>query len=210
MNYYIDLDSTLYDTTSLVNDMLYTIAKNICELTQKGVIEDRITELRSMFNRENYYNIYKLATYFADKNNIEHSILINSVENVILDGKKYVYEDVIDFLKELKEKGHNINILTFVAQEDLSYQLTKIKGSGLSKYIDNIIITSNLKFNLDIEYNKGIFIDDNPNDLIGLASRNPKTLIRMKRKNTKYYTKEVNIDNLIEIECFKEIIKTLN
>ena len=191
MNYYIDLDSTLYDTTSLVNDMLYTIAKNICELTQKGVIEDRITELRSMFNRE-------------------HSILINSVENVILDGKKYVYEDVIDFLKELKEKGHNINILTFVAQEDLSYQLTKIKGSGLSKYIDNIIITSNLKFNLDIEYNKGIFIDDNPNDLIGLASRNPKTLIRMKRKNTKYYTKEVNIDNLIEIECFKEIIKTLN
>lgn len=210
MNYYIDFDSTLYDTTSLVNNMLYTIAKNICESTKKDNIEDIIKELRSMFNRENYYNIYKLATYFAEKNNIEHSKLINSIENVILNGKKYVYEDSEEFLKKLKENGHSINILTFVAQEDLSYQLTKIKGSGLTKYIDNIIITSNLKFNLDIEYNKGIFIDDNPNDLIGLASQKPKTLIRMKRKNTKYYTKEVNIDNLIEIECFKEIIETLN
>lgn len=209
MNYYIDLDSTLYDTTALKNDMLYIIASKLCEFMQRDNIEDMIRELKAMFNREHCYNIYRLASYFAKNNNIviDDSSIIEDIENTILNGKKYVYDDVIEFLTNLKEKGNNINILTYVAQEDLSYQLTKIKGSGLSKYVDNIIITSNIKYTLDLEYNKGVFIDDKPDDLIGLASKNAKTLIRIKRKNNKYSTKEVKIDNLIECESLKEILE---
>ena len=205
MNYYLDFDNTLYETSRLSNDMLKGLAYEISKKTSVSE-NDIFDELKSMFNRENIYNIYKLAKFFAKKYNIEESILIDKVEDIILDGKKYVYDDVISFLKELKEKNHIINVLTYVAKEDLSYQLTKIKGSGLSEYFDNIIISSSLKFNLDLKYEEGIFFDDSPKDLLGLASRNPKILVRVRRENNKYSKQELDIKNLIECKTLKDYI----
>lgn len=205
MNYYLDFDNTLYETSRLSNDMLKGLAYEISKKTSVSE-NDIFDELKSMFNRENIYNIYKLAKFFAKKYNIEESILIDKVEDIILDGKKYVYDDVISFLKELKEKNHIINVLTYVAKEDLSYQLTKIKGSGLSEYFDNIIISSSLKFNLDLKYEEGIFFDDSPKDLLGLASRNPKILVRVRREKNKYSKQELDIKNLVECKTLKDYI----
>ena len=205
MNYYLDFDNTLYETSRLSNEMLNGLADEISIKTKKNKI-DIFDELKSMFNRENIYNIYKLAKYFAKKYNIEESVLIDKVEGIILDGKKYVYNDVISFLKELKEKNNIINVLTYVAKEDLSYQLTKIKGSGLSEYFDNIIISSSLKFNLDLKYEEGIFFDDNPRDLLGLASRNPKILVRVRRDENKHNKQELDIKNLVECKTLKDYI----
>lgn len=205
MNYYLDFDNTLYETSRLSNDMLKGLAYEISKKTSVSE-NDIFDELKSMFNRENIYNIYKLAKFFARKYNIEESILIDKVEDIILDGKKYVYDDVISFLKELKEKNHIINVLTYVAKEDLSYQLTKIKGSGLSEYFDNIIISSSLKFNLDLKYEEGIFFDDSPKDLLGLASRNPKILVRVRREKNKYSKQELDIKNLVECKTLKDYI----
>lgn len=205
MNYYLDFDNTLYETSRLSNDMLKGLAYEISKKTSISE-NDIFDELKSMFNRENIYNIYKLAKYFAKKYNIEESVLIDKVEGIILDGKKYVYNDVISFLKELKEKNNIINVLTYVAKEDLSYQLTKIKGSGLSEYFDNIIISSSLKFNLDLKYEEGIFFDDNPRDLLGLASKNPKILVRVIRDENKHNKQELDIENLIECKSLKDYI----
>lgn len=205
MNYYLDFDNTLYETSRLSNDMLKGLAYEISKKTSISE-NDIFDELKSMFNRENIYNIYKLAKFFAKKYNIEESVLIDKVEGIILDGKKYVYDDVISFLKELKEKNHIINVLTYVAKEDLSYQLTKIKGSGLSEYFDNIIISSSLKFNLDLKYEEGIFFDDNPRDLLGLASKNPKILVRVRRDENKHNKQELDIENLIECKSLKDYI----
>ena len=205
MNYYLDFDNTLYETSRLSNDMLKGLAYEISKKTSISE-NDIFDELKSMFNRENIYNIYKLAKYFAKKYNIEESVLIDKVEGIILDGKKYVYNDVISFLKELKGKNNIINVLTYVAKEDLSYQLTKIKGSGLSEYFDNIIISSSLKFNLDLKYEEGIFFDDNPRDLLGLASKNPKILVRVRRDENKHNKQELDIENLIECKSLKDYI----
>ena len=205
MNYYLDFDNTLYETSRLSNDMLKGLAYEISKKTSISE-NDIFDELKSMFNRENIYNIYKLAKYFAKKYNIEESVLIDKVEGIILDGKKYVYNDVISFLKELKEKNNIINVLTYVAKEDLSYQLTKIKGSGLSEYFDNIIISSSLKFNLDLKYEEGIFFDDNPRDLLGLASKNPKILVRVRRDENKHNKQALDIENLIECKSLKDYI----
>ena len=205
MNYYLDFDSTLYDTPRLSKDMLAALAREINAKTNKNT-EELQKELKAMFNRENIYNIYKLAKYFANKYNIDDRSLINKVESVIADGEKYVFDDTIEFLKALKERKHTLNILTYVAQEDLSYQLSKIKGSGLSEYFDNIIITSCLKFNLDLKYEEGAFFDDSPKDLQGLSSRNPKVLVRVNRKNNKYFDTKLEINNLIECQNLKEYI----
>ena len=203
MNYYIDFDSTLYETSRLSKDMLEALASELCKVANKSE-EDMFAELKAMFNRENIYNIYKLARFFAEKYNVDAKYLVNVVENVIDDGEKYVYPDSVEFLKQVKEKGNIVNVLTYVAQEDLSYQMSKLKGSGLTEYFDNIIITSSRKFNLDLKYEEGIFFDDNPKDLIGLAERNPKTLVRLRRADNKYSAKEIELDNIIECKTFND------
>ena len=69
---------------------------------------------------------------------------------------------------------------------------------------DEIIITKDLKYTLDIDYSKGIFIDDKPQDLIGLYSKNPKKVIRLRRIGSKYSPKDIEI-NIEEYRNFDEI-----
>ena len=114
-----------------------------------------------------------------------------------------IFVDSLRFIKKLKQMGHKIYILSYSKQE-LDYQILKIANSNISNLFDGIIISKELKFNLDIDYKNGIFIDDNPRDLMGLYSRNPKRLIRLKRKNQKYSLENLNI-NIEEYENFDEI-----
>jgi len=173
MNYYIDLDSTLYDTPKLVDDILNDISEKINQNTNKNK-NDILQELKAMFNRDKIYNVYELARYFASKYEIDEKVLINSISNIIENGEKYVFDDSINFLKRIKQKENTIYILTYVTKNDIEYQCAKIKGSKLANYVDNVIITSMPKFNLDLKYENGIFIDDNTKDLEGLINRNSK------------------------------------
>jgi hypothetical protein len=109
--------------------------------------------------------------------------LINSVIN---NGEKFVYSDTIPFLKRLTDGGHTVNMLTYTKQESIDYQIQKIKGSGLANFFKNIFIVSSTKKELGLDYKNGIFIDDNPSDLVGLSETNPKDLIRIRRDNNKY------------------------
>lgn len=115
----------------------------------------------------------------------------------------YLFHDNIPFLKKLKERGHKLYMLSY-AGKDLQYQLSKIYNSKIVDYFDEIIITKDLKYNLNIDYTKGVFIDDNPRDLIGLYSKNPIKVIRLRRNNQKYSSEDLNI-NIAEYENFDEI-----
>ena len=115
----------------------------------------------------------------------------------------YLFHDSVPFLKKLKENNHNIFLLSY-AENDLQYQLLKIHNSNIVKYFNEIIITKTLKYDINIDYSKGIFIDDNPRDLIGLHSKNAKKVIRLRRKNQKYSSKDLNI-NIDEYENLDEI-----
>ena len=115
----------------------------------------------------------------------------------------YIFTDGISFLKTLKEKGHNIFLLSY-AENNLQYQLSKIYNSNIVDYFDGIIITKDFKYDIDLNYSEGVFIDDNPRDLIGLYSKNAKKVIRLRRKNQKYSSEDLNI-NIEEYENFDEI-----
>lgn len=190
MNYYIDFDNTLYNTSLLTNKMLNSIAEYIKEKNNLN-FEELYQECKSMFNRNNIYNIYELAKYLSTKYNLQTSLLINNLNKIILDGSDFVFEDTIPFLKKLKENGHKIYLLTY-CEDSLEYQSMKIAGSKLSDFFDALYITSIPKYNLDIDYTNGIFIDDNPDDLLGLYSKNPKQVIRLKRTKNKYSLKNLN------------------
>lgn len=203
MNYYIDFDNTLYNTPLLIEKMLQSIAKSITN-QKKLNKETLLSECKSMFNREHIYNIYELAKYFSNKYNLELLPIIDNLNNVILNGKDFVFKDTIPFLEKLKQANHNLYLLTY-CKESLQFQSAKISGSQISDLFDALYITSYPKYNLDIDYSNGIFIDDNPVDLLGLYSKNPKEVIRLRRKNNKYSLKNIDDINIKEYSNLGEI-----
>lgn len=203
MNYYIDFDHTLYNPASLTHDMLSKIAIQISK--EKNLNFEKIfEECNSMFNRKNIYNIYELCEYFSQKYSVNSTILKEEINMAIQNGEKNVFEDSIPFLKNLKENNHKIYLLSYY-EYGLEYQTAKILGSELTNYFDGLFITGTLKYNLDIDYTNGIFIDDKPDDLLGLYSRNPIEVIRIRRKNEKYSDKELNNSNIKEYKLLTDI-----
>ena len=204
MNYYIDFDNTLYNTPLLTNRMLNSIVNSIKENISLNS-EDLYQECKRMFNPEHIYNIYKLAKYFSDKYNLDFSSIINNLNNIILNGNDLVFNDTIPFLNKIKEKKHKLNLLTY-CKDSLEYQSLKVAGSKLSNLFDAIYITSIPKYNLDISYTNGIFIDDNPDDLLGLYSKKPKQVIRLRRKENKYSIQNLDNSNIQEFSTLNDII----
>lgn len=203
MNYYIDFDNTLYNTPLLINRMLNSIVDSICEKNNLNS-DELYQECKFMFNREHIYNIYELAKYFSNKYSLDTSTVINNLNNIILNGSDLVFEDTIPFLKKLKEKGHKLYILTY-CKDSLEYQSIKVVGSKLANFFDAVYITSVPKYTLDIDYTNGIFIDDNPDDLLGLYSNNAKQVIRLRRQENKYSVKDINNPYIKEYLNFNEI-----
>ncbi len=203
MNYYIDFDHTLYNTRGLTAKMLESIVNSIKE--QKDLNRDKLlAECKAMYNRENIYNIYELAKYFSDKYKLELSPIIKDLNNTILNREDLVFEDSIPFLKKLKSAGHKIFLLSYQPFGG-QFSILKIAGSHLADFLDGEYISSVPKYELDLDYIKGIFIDDNPNDLINLYSKNPIEVIRLRRKDDTYSSIELNNANIKEYENFDEV-----
>ena len=205
MDVYLDFDHTLYNPITLTDEMLSAICDKIVDCTNENIKrEELLLELKGMFNREHIYNIFELARYFGEKYNVDSKLLIEVVNKVLYNGSKNVFDDVIPFLKLLKEKGHKIYMLSYY-EYGLEYQMAKITGSRLCDLFDVIIVTAEKKYELTIDYTNAIFIDDNPSDLEGLLSRKPYRLIRIKRKEGRYSLKPVNVENIEEVEVLTDI-----
>ncbi len=202
MDYYIDFDNTLYNTPLLTKKMLSTLVESACAQKKLDATELK-NECNLMFNREHIYNIYKLVSYFAQKYELDKSKIVKSIDNEILNGKNFVYDDSISFLSNLRKNNNKVFLLSY-SNDNLNYQTEKILGSGLTPYFDALFITSKPKYELDINYSNGIFVDDNPKDLLGLYSKNPKEVIRLKRLSNKYSKIELNI-KIAEYDNLKDI-----
>lgn len=203
-NWYIDFDGTLYNTDMLKEDLLNIVIEKV--EGYKTNKEEAMKEVKSVFNRENIYNIYNLAIFFADKYNFDSKELIGKINETAENGQKYLYEDSIEFVKKLKDKGNTIHIFTYASNEDIEYQNTKIKGSKIASFFDVVIITAQNKHTLNINYENGIFIDDNPDVLKGLYSVNPKRLIRIKREGSKYALAKLEEIDIEECESLSQIV----
>lgn len=198
--YYIDFDNTLYETGQLTKDVLIALAKTIGD-TNKINPSIVLEELNNSFN-STIDNFETFAASLALKYNMKNSILQECLNQIIIiEGKKYVFPDAKKFLKELKDNGETVCILTYVAQEkNLNQQASKLLGSGILPYVNEVYNTTRHKFKLEIDYsNKNfIFIDDSPRDLEGLYNAGARNLIRMKKPNNiKRTSKELNIPTKI-------------
>ena len=105
--------------------------------------------------------------------------------------KEFLYEDSIPFLE--KYKDYNLVLLT---KGDYEYQEFKVLKTNLSKYFKEKIITEKEKGDLEIDYQKGIFIDDNPREIESIMKNNPYLVIRMKRGKYKDIEIDLDIENV--------------
>lgn len=185
MKYYIDFDNTLFDTPKLVKAMLNTLTNEIISIHPEKDFNETYSECKGLFNRDHFYNIYDLVKHFCKEYSMDEKTLLDKMNLVISNGSDFVYPDTIPFLEKLKSEGHNLYILSY-CKESLIYQSAKISGSGIANYFDALFITATPKYELSINYQEGIFIDDNPSDLKGLHAQNPKELIRIRRPDNKY------------------------
>ena len=203
MKFYIDFDNTLFNTPKLTHTMLPLIANEVWKKHQSLCFDNIYSECCSMFNREHCYNIYDLASYFADKYALDLSVLVKNLNSIMFDISDFLYEDSIPFLKKLKADGHKLYLLSY-AGENLKYQTVKISGSGISDFFEALYITSAPKYKLDINYSDSIFIDDNPTDLLGLYSNNPLKVIRIRRIDNKYSSEDIDNPNIIEFSSLAD------
>lgn len=207
--YYIDFDNTLYETGKLTIDILKTFAQIISEKNNLDYV-NILSTLHNGFNSTTD-NFCTYAKKLEEKYSIEYSVFYNCINDIILiNGNKYVFDDVIPFLKFLKTNNETICILSYVENSiNLNQQSMKFLGSGILEYVDEFYITSRLKFNLELDFSNATIIDDSPRDLKGFYNRGITNIIRAIRpNNTKRTTIKLNFSkNIPEITSLLSLIK---
>jgi len=203
MNYYIDFDNTLYETAKLTSKMLTNVA-NVISLKTGEEYESIFEYVKNNFDSTND-NIFTYGKKLAEKYDVDGDDINDAINNAINNGRDFIFPDARLFLIKLKELGHKVYILTYLPKTNQEYQMQKIKGSGIASFFDGIIMTTDYKFNLDINYEKGIFIDDDPRDLKGLLEKNPIRVIRIRKENNKRSKIDINNPLIEEYRDFGDI-----
>ena len=203
MNYYIDFDNTLYETAKLTSKMLTNVA-NVISLKTGKEYESIFEYVKNNFDSTND-NIFTYGKKLAEKYDVDGDDINDAINNAINNGRDFIFPDARLFLIKLKELGHKVYILTYLPKTNQEYQMQKIKGSGIASFFDGIIMTTDYKFNLDINYEKGIFIDDDPRDLKKKKKKNPIRVIRIRKENNKRSKIDINNPLIEEYRDFGDI-----
>ena len=203
MNYYFDLDNTIYETAKLTDLMFCTIAKTVSENSSYDY-EDLLKYVKENFN-STVDNIFSFSAKVAGRYDVNPQITLSAVNSVIDNGENIVFEDARSFLEKLKEKNNKVFLLTYTHKGNENYQMKKIMGANIIDYFDGIIITTEYKFNLDLKYEEGIFIDDDPRDLNGLFEKNAYKVIRIRKENNKRSKIDMENPLIKEYSSFDDI-----
>ena len=194
MRVYIDFDRTLFDCDSFLSDFYaiinkYQIPKDVFKSCQ-------IQCKKEGFNpRLILDSVYEDYTFDMD--------IYHEVDDLLHRTNDYLYSDTISFLKYLKSCEYEIIILTKGNDE---YQKEKILNAQIDEYYDELIVTMKHKGKLNLDYENGIFIDDNPFEIIDILKKNPKKIIRIKRNGTKYNDVEIS-ESIDSVSSLDDIVK---
>ena len=208
MDYFIDFDHTLYNTPLLTKDMLCAVARYISKVSNQNYTEI-LHSLIDKFKRgeNNIFDIYNLIAYFSPKYNFSENEATVVVNNIIFNGKKYLFDDSIPFLQYLKKQGHNTYILSY-NESEVYFQTVKIAGSGLLKFVKGVMPTITMKGEMPLDFSRSAFIDDKPKDLISIYKKKPSKIYRIRRPNDTYSDLETNLP-IPEFSDLAELQKSL-
>lgn len=196
MNYYLDFDYTLFNT--------YEFRKGLYKILEENGLDKNYLKITPEMKQNNpkLLNVKEVFKSLSKSKNIPLEKFLAPLKELYDMAEKFVYSDTIEFIKYLKENENKVYILTW---GDKEFQEEKLKASKLYNYFDGIIYAEKLKYELEIDYENSIFVDDSIRDLKGLYNKNAKQIYRIKRINGKNSNKELNIKEIKEFKSLKEL-----
>ena len=196
---YIDFDSTLYNTSKVKEMINEIVANGVCK-NVPNADKFRVLEEIEKVRENGFKSVLGLCELFEKKYGLESNVIKSDFVRFLSDGERFLYDDTIPFLKNLAQKNYEINMLTYTSQDSYEYQMIKILGSKIFHYFNNIIICTKKKGEIELDYENGFFIDDNPEELKSLynVGVSENRLFRMKRGGG--YS-EIEISEFSPIEC---------
>ncbi len=174
MKIYIDFDRTLFNCNLFLNDL--------SNLLLKYNISNEMFNEYQIQCKDVGFNPYVIVREIEKDKMIDKHIY-DEIKNLVHTTSKYLYSDVIPFFKELKNKNYEVYILS---KGNVLYQKEKIVNSNILDYCNDMIITTNFKGNLEIDYENSIFIDDNPNEIKSILEKKPKHVFYIQREDAKF------------------------
>lgn len=180
---YFDFDGTLYDSDNLTNMFL-----KLCQRYGVSKEEEKNAET-ILFDEKNLFDLDEIAVFLKDKFNLSDTFL-KEVESLYLIPN--LYSDTIPALDLLVDSNkYEIIILTY---GDISHQEKKINNCGILKYANDVIITEGSKAGIDkVDYDNGIFIDNNPYQIECFVNTKAKKVLRIRRSIDKYSKTDSNV-----------------
>jgi len=137
--------------------------------------------------------------------------LKESFEKILKTAPKFLYNDVLGFLKKWSKEADFI-LLSYGEEK---FQKLKIENSGIKKYFKRVIITRDIDKSkpfkkLFSENKKIIFVEDNPQALSKTKTSFPQIItVRINRGEGKYYQESDNPQIDFSIKNLKELEKIL-
>jgi len=137
--------------------------------------------------------------------------LKESFEKILKTAPKFLYNDVLGFLKKWSKEADFI-LLSYGEEK---FQKLKIENSGIKKYFKRVIITRDIDKSkpfkkLFSENKKIIFVEDNPQALSKTKTSFSQIItVRINRGEGKYYQEPDNSQIDFSIKNLKELDKIL-
>ena len=137
--------------------------------------------------------------------------LKESFEKILKTAPKFLYNDVLGFLKKWSKEADFI-LLSYGEEK---FQKLKIENSGIKKYFKRVIITRDIDKSkpfkkLFSENKKIIFVEDNPQALSKTKTSFSQIItVRINRGEGKYYQESDNPQIDFSIKNLKELEKIL-
>lgn len=160
MKIFIDFDRTLIDSSRIRQD--------VCP---------EFDEEYEAFRKDHPFSVVGFSQYLTELGRDGDSL----PERFYAQAKRaseYVFDDAVDFLKALRDAGHQPILLSFSPEID-DWQKPKIEYSGLLPFLDDIHITNTNKVDviaslqLDQPF---IFIDDKQSEIEAMQTAFPNSL----------------------------------
>ncbi|HAR99544.1 MAG: hypothetical protein US57_C0005G0030 [Candidatus Moranbacteria bacterium GW2011_GWC2_37_73] len=213
MKIFIDFDDVIFNTKKFREDLeaLFDLNGVSKEIFQKYYADPKDQRAIKTFNP------WLQAERIGRVMDFDVNKLTEAINEFVLDISKYVFVDVVDFANILGSK--NIYVVSY---GDLEFQHKKIDGSMIGKYLDNIVVTENLKSEIiskiiaedNLEKNEEIFfLDDRIEQIRDVKEKFPEIIsILVKRPEGRYQEMQkedccdYEVHNLMEAE---KIIKNI-
>jgi FMN phosphatase YigB (HAD superfamily) len=192
MKIYVDFDRTLFDCDRFLGDLYALVNKY-------NVTKEMFKESQNQCKKEGF-NPYIILDLVKGKYSFDEK-LYEEIDNLMNKTSDYLYPDTISFLEYLKSLKYQVVILT---KGNLDYQKTKILNANIDKYYDELMVTMKHKGELEIDYGKSIFIDDNPIEILSIMKKKPNKIIRIQRDSSLYSNTTIDKE-VISVKSLKDI-----